>query len=55
MYVYTNKNPSTPLDPVRAEFIRFVYSKQGQAATLKDGYYPMPFVFAQEDKNRLGL
>lgn len=55
MYVYTNKNPSTPLDPVRAEFIRFVYSKQGQAATTKDGYYPMPYVFAQEDKNRLGL
>jgi len=55
MYVYMNKNPSTPLDPVRAEFIRFVYSKQGQAATVKDGYYPMPYVFAQEDKNRLGL
>ena len=55
MYVYMNKNPSSSLEPLRAEFIRFIYSKQGQSATTKDGYYPMPFVFAQEDKNRLGL
>lgn len=55
LYIYINKNPSTSLDPVRAEFIRFMYSKGGQSATVKDGYYPMPYVFAKEDLNRLGL
>ena len=55
LYIYMNKNPSTALEPVRAEFIRFMYSKQGQLATVKDGYYPMPYVFAQEDLGRLGL
>jgi phosphate transport system substrate-binding protein len=55
LYIYMNKNPSTQLEPIRAEFIRFMYSKQGQMATTKDGYYPMPYVFAQEDLNRLGL
>jgi phosphate transport system substrate-binding protein len=55
LYIYMNKNPSTALEPVRAEFIRFMYSKQGQQATVKDGYYPMPYVFAQEDLGRLGL
>lgn len=55
LYVYINKNPSTQLDPVRAEFIRFLYSKDGQEDTVKDGYYPMPYVFAKEDLNRLGL
>lgn len=55
LYVYINKNPSTQLDPVRAEFIRFLYSKDGQDDTVKDGYYPMPYVFAKEDLNRLGL
>lgn len=55
MYVYMNKNPSSSLEPLRAEFIRFIYSKQGQSATTKDGYYPMPYVFAKEDLNRLGL
>jgi phosphate transport system substrate-binding protein len=55
LYIYMNKNPSAALEPLRAEFIRFMYSKQGQLATVKDGYYPMPYVFAQEDLSRLGL
>jgi phosphate transport system substrate-binding protein len=55
LYIYTNKNPTVALDPIRAEFVRYMYSKQGQTATVKDGYYPMPYVFAQEDKTRLGL
>ncbi len=49
MYVYVNKNPSAPLEPVLREFFRFVLSKDGQDDTNKDGYYPMPYVFAQED------
>ena len=55
LYVYMNKNPSTPLEPLRAEFIKFLYSKSGQDDTVKDGYFPMPYVFAQEDLTRLGL
>jgi phosphate transport system substrate-binding protein len=55
LYVYINKNPSAPLDPLRAEFLKFVLSRSGQDDTIKDGYYPMPFVFAQEDWRKLGL
>lgn len=55
LYVYINKNPSASLDPVRSEFLKFVLSKKGQADTAKDGYYPMPYVFAMEDRRRLGL
>lgn len=55
LYVYVNKNPSAPLDPLRAEFLKFVLSKSGQEDTVKDGYYPMPYVFAQEDRSKLGL
>jgi len=55
LYVYVNKNPSAALDPVRGEFLKFVLSKSGQDDTVKDGYYPMPYVFAQEDRNKLGL
>jgi hypothetical protein len=29
LYIYVNKNPNEPLDPLRGEFIRFVYSKEG--------------------------
>jgi phosphate transport system substrate-binding protein len=55
LYVYVNKNPSAALDPVRGEFLKMVLSKTGQAQTVKDGYFPMPFVFASEDRNKLGL
>lgn len=55
LYVYMNKNPSAPLDPLRAEFLSYILSKNGQKDTVKDGYYPMPFVFANEDKAKLGI
>ncbi|NOT40713.1 MAG: phosphate ABC transporter substrate-binding protein PstS family protein [Alphaproteobacteria bacterium] len=55
LYVYVNKNPSAPLDPLRAEFLKFVLSGSGQDDTSKDGYYPMPFVMAKDERSKLGL
>jgi phosphate transport system substrate-binding protein len=55
MLIYMNKNPSAPLEPLRAEFARFIYSKNGQNATVKDGYYPLPYVVAQDASARLGV
>lgn len=55
LYVYVNKNPNQPLDPVRGEFIRFMLSKQGQEATIKDGYFPMTAEIAAEDLKALGV
>jgi len=49
LYIYVNKNPSAPLDPVLREFFKYVLSADGQKDTDKDGYFPMPYVFAQED------
>ena len=49
LYVYVNKNPSAPLDPVLREFFKFVLAREGQEVVIKDGYYAMPFVFAGED------
>jgi phosphate transport system substrate-binding protein len=55
LYVYLNKNPNQPLDPLRSEFVRFVFSKQGQEAVIKDGYYPITAAVAEEDLKTLGL
>ncbi|MSP67866.1 MAG: phosphate ABC transporter substrate-binding protein PstS family protein [Alphaproteobacteria bacterium] len=55
LYIYVNKNPNQALDPVRAEFIRFVYSKQGQQAVVKDGYFPVTGVLAKDDLKNFGL
>ena len=42
LYIYINKNPREPLDRLTYEFIRYVVSKQGQEAVVKDGYFPLP-------------
>lgn len=48
LYVYVNKDPRTSLDPLRAEFIRFMFSREGQESVLKDGYYPVTGEIAAE-------
>ncbi len=55
LYIYVNRNPNQALDPLRAEFVRYVYSKQGQEAVIKDGYYPVTGPVAKEDLAGLGL
>ena len=42
LYVYVNKAPNQPLDPLTREFIKMVLSKQGQEVVVKDGYIPLP-------------
>jgi phosphate transport system substrate-binding protein len=49
LYLYVNVNPNQPLDPLRREFIKFIFSQQGQLATIKDGYFPVVVAIADED------
>lgn len=42
LYIYVNKAPNKPLDPLVREFIKMVLSKQGQQIVIKDGYIPLP-------------
>lgn len=55
LYIYVNKNPNEALEPVRAEFIRFVYSKEGQEAVVRDGYFPVNKALADADLEAFGL
>jgi len=55
LYVYVNKNPNQPLDPVRGEFIKYVYSKAGQNVVIKDGFFPIPAAIAEDDLKMFGL
>ena len=41
LYVYINQDPVKGTDPLVKEFIKYVLSKQGQAMTVKDGYFPI--------------
>jgi phosphate transport system substrate-binding protein len=41
LYIYINRAPGKPIDPLTKEFIKFVLSKEGQEVVVKDGYLPL--------------
>ena len=41
LYVYVNRAPGKPLDPLVREFLSFVLSREGQEIVVKDGYLPL--------------
>lgn len=53
--IYVNRKPGEALDPLRAEFIKFILSKEGQALTEKGGYYSINNMERQVDLERLGI
>lgn len=55
LYIYFNKKPQQPLDPLMAEFIKYVFTKEGQLVVIKDGFYPVSKALADEDMKRLGI
>jgi len=48
LYIYVNKKPGAELDPLRREFVRYVLSKPGQEAVVKEGYLPLPATVARK-------
>jgi len=42
LYVYVNKAPNKPLQPLEREFVKMVMSKTGQTVVVKDGFVPLP-------------
>ena len=55
LYLYVNRAPNTRLDPLRGEFIRYVFSQEGQANVVKAGYYPVPAAIAKKALEAVGL
>lgn len=41
LYVYVNKAPNKPLDPLVREFLNFVLSHEGQEIVVKDEFFPL--------------
>jgi phosphate transport system substrate-binding protein len=51
LYIYINKAPGKPLDPLVKEYIKLILSKDGQEVVVKDGYLPLsPAIVAEELK-----
>ncbi len=55
LLVYVNYAPNSELDPLRREFIRYIFSKQGQEDVIKDGYYPITAQIATKAFASIGI
>ena len=49
LYVYVNKAPGKPLEPLTREFVKLALSKTGQQDVVKDGYFPIPATVVKEE------
>ena len=53
LYVYVNRAPGKPLDPLVKEFLAFVLSTDGQTQTEKDGFIAVPEPIAKSELEKL--
>jgi phosphate transport system substrate-binding protein len=53
LYIYVNKAPGKPLDPLVREFCKLIFSKEGQEVVVKDGYLPLPASIVAEELKKL--
>lgn len=55
LYVYVNHRPGSQMDPLRREFVRYMFSRQGQTDVVKDGYFPVTATIANESLQKVGV
>jgi len=55
LYLYLNYDSNATLDPLRREFVRMVYSQEGQERVTKIGFYAIPAAVARQELEKLGL
>ena len=54
LYVYVNRAPGKPCDPLVREFIKLIISKEGQEIVVKDGYFPILASVADQETKKIG-
>lgn len=53
LWLYVNRVPGRPLDPVAKAFLTFALSKEGQALVVADNYFPLPAALAAAERAKL--
>ena len=53
LYVYVNRAPGKPLEPLVREFLGFVLSREGQKIVIKDGYLPLSAALVSEETTKI--
>jgi phosphate transport system substrate-binding protein len=52
---YINHKPGADLDPLRREFLKLVFSREGQEVVIKDGYLPVSYDIAMKSLSDVGI
>ncbi|MHC4952765.1 MAG: PstS family phosphate ABC transporter substrate-binding protein [Planctomycetota bacterium] len=55
LWLTVNYKPNSSLDPLRGEFIRYIFTKEGQEVVVKDGYFPVSAAIAAKQLAKVGL
>ena len=55
LYLAVNRNPQAALPAVVRDFIGYVYSAEGQAVVMQDGFFTVSSKIIQEEKSKLGM
>lgn len=55
LYIYINKAPGKPLEPLTAAFLDRVLSPEGQRRVTHDGYLPLPPDILSQTRKELGF
>ncbi len=55
LYVYVNAKPGEGPSPIVAEFVKMILSQAGQQVVVKDGFYPVTKLLADEDLKAAGI
>ena len=55
LWLTVNYKPGSQLDPLRREFVKLVFSKQGQKVVIEDGYLPVPARIADKALASVGI
>jgi phosphate transport system substrate-binding protein len=53
LYVYINVAPGETPGPLVREFVKLIFSQQGQQVVVKDGYFPVTAQIAKEDLEKI--
>jgi phosphate transport system substrate-binding protein len=55
LFLAMNLKPGTELAPLELEFVKYVFSREGQLNVVKDGYFPVTAAIAREELTKVGI
>lgn len=55
LFLYLNYKPNSDLDPLRREFIKYIFSKEGQTDVLNSGFNPVKAEWAAAALKSVGV